>query len=921
MDIERIVMKVMVDSTNYFSQWDKIALKVHEATSKIERMGLKLKLPEEQIRKQVHNIIGEFQRLQAAADQLNFHKVTKGILAESGLAGFMMGRGQIASINRMIGHVWPNAGGPLDPGSVGASQQQLAIMRSALGIRDTTGATPEQLAALQQIRRMGALPALGPTRTATPAEMAFLRASQGVPFLPPPFASPLAPQYRPSAMGMHGQGGIELAMQQRQDRVQRELARQARLDAAEQERRDRETARTGLQWQWIPSILGGAVGRVMGGRLGGLGGMIGGGLGGPFGAVAGVAGGTALHAGFELAEAAARGVLNVVESIGRATIWAASHAVTLGMEYERTLTMFQVMTGSKTEGADLFKRIQTLGVETPFTTRQLGARASTLLGYGIDSDQIVPVLSRLGDIASGDNERLMRLVLAYGQVMSHGRLMGQEVRQFAEAGVGLADFARTAGMSPADLRELMRTGGAGSDIMIQTINRLTNPGGRFFGSSAEQMKTVGGAWSNLVERLELGAGRLGVAFFERFNVARMIQEIADALAGLEKYTGPFLDWMERGATAMSPFMDMLASMRDTGGNFLQNVFGEPATWESLSSTFDDLAVRGSTAFIQISEGIEVAIAKIETFLVLADRTVGLMTGQSKEGRTASWYAEKAMQGMDVAIWMNPAVASTKELLEAGWEALGWASPKVAEIESRAPAADRAYQQILSNRIKRRFNQGLRLSGLSTNLNDPLLPALDGGREFFGGAGFTMMRMGLMAAGVPFWATGGTANIRGPKMRQMDPELSHWMDRFSDHYKEGATPFDKMMNQSRMINRAFPRFDGMGGIWGFNNVAFEPMRQAGFMQIYRDAERAVGDRFETRLSSPMARGSAEAQDVINRAMTDQVDVQQRALQVLEEMKKIDQEQKEEIKRIVPLVEEWLRRQGMEQGPMPREIANG
>ncbi len=65
----------------------------------------------------------------------------------------------------------------------------------------------------------------------------------------------------------------------------------------------------------------------------------------------------------------------------------------------------------------------------------------------------------LSAVARGDQDRLSRIALAFGQARAQGRLLATELRQLTEAGFSpLQEVARTSGKSMAELMKLIVTG-------------------------------------------------------------------------------------------------------------------------------------------------------------------------------------------------------------------------------------------------------------------------------------------------------------------------------------------------------------------------------------------------------------------------------------------------------------------------------
>jgi tape measure domain-containing protein len=489
------------------------------------------------------------------------------------------------SLDQALGMSRRSSGGPMSGGTVGASQDQLAQMRRSLGMgAGTVGASPDQLSQVRQAAgtRMNALIELrnsygeGPNTYAVKSiqdEINSLRKIAGIPEGYGPgvrrnMSIANMGQFRPEVFGK----------EYRRDRFGGGRLPPGRGGSP------MEDEGGGFEWNWMSSIMGGIGGRMFGGHLAGLGGMLGGGVGGPIGAIAGIGAGMGISATIGALEKLKDVGVMALSTVAHLTYEAAKAAVKLGMEYERTNVMFGVMIGDKARGQGLFGELQQVGINTPYTTRQITDQAQVLLGYGYPAGQTPAALTRLGDIAAGDPEKLRRLTLAFGQVQAHGRFMGQELRQFAEAGVGAGDFAKAMGISTREFRDKMHDGAVSPNVMYRAINMLTEPGGRFYGSNRAQMQTVGGSVSNVVERLELAGGQFGAKFFERFNIAEKINSAADAMAGLNTAGDKLLDWLERADKALDPFKSAFMVIKNDIAGMFDGLTDGIKKWEDLTES-------------------------------------------------------------------------------------------------------------------------------------------------------------------------------------------------------------------------------------------------------------------------------------------------------------------------------------------------
>lgn len=178
----------------------------------------------------------------------------------------------------------------------------------------------------------------------------------------------------------------------------------------------------------------------------------------------------------------------------------------LGVNAEQTRTSFEVMLGSVEHADYLIGQLKDFAARTPFDSDLMQKSAKTLLQFGIAADDIMPTISQLGDVSGGNAQNFEGLALAFGQVKSAGRLMGQEVLQMINAGFNpLQEISRTTGKSMAQLKKDMENGKISFEMVAKAMETATSKGGKFFGMMDKQSQTVGGRVSTLIDNLtELG---------------------------------------------------------------------------------------------------------------------------------------------------------------------------------------------------------------------------------------------------------------------------------------------------------------------------------------------------------------------------------------------------------------------------------
>lgn len=184
----------------------------------------------------------------------------------------------------------------------------------------------------------------------------------------------------------------------------------------------------------------------------------------------------------------------------------ASYVIQVGVETEQTRASFDVMLGSAEKGKAMFESLKTFADITPFDNKTAYDAGRLLLNYGIAANQIIPSLKMLGDASGGVTERFDRMVYAYGQIMTAGKLQGQDLRQLIDAGFNpLQEISAKTGKSMTELKKQMESGGISAQMVTDAFKSATSEGGRFFGMMETQSQTVGGLWSTLMGGMQTAA--------------------------------------------------------------------------------------------------------------------------------------------------------------------------------------------------------------------------------------------------------------------------------------------------------------------------------------------------------------------------------------------------------------------------------
>lgn len=249
----------------------------------------------------------------------------------------------------------------------------------------------------------------------------------------------------------------------------------------------------------------------------------------------------------------AEGLEKAIQGIGGMVFIKKSYAaigslVELSAQMEDTTTSFEVMLGSAEAANTMLSDLIKFSDATPFEDMQITDAAKMLLNFGIAANDIMPSIQMLGDVSGGNAEKFSRLSLAFGQVSSQGKLMGQDLLQMINAGFNpLQEMSRTTGKSVAQLKDEMSKGLVTFDMVRNAFMSATGEGGKFHDMMLKQSETWHGLTSTLTGSLNSIKRSFG-------NI--IMETLKPLLKILIKLTKVFIDFAktERGIAILKAAM-------------------------------------------------------------------------------------------------------------------------------------------------------------------------------------------------------------------------------------------------------------------------------------------------------------------------------------------------------------------------------
>ena len=353
---------------------------------------------------------------------------------------------------------------------------------------------------------------------------------------------------------------------------------------------------------------------------------------------------------------------------------AGAGVVKVAMDMERVGVAFRVMIGDAEKSQQLLKDIADMARTSPLSIAQYQKAGQTLLQFGMQAGEVLPVLDSLGNIAAGDGEKLSRLALAFGQMQAAGRLMGQDLLQMINAGFNpLQEISERTGESMESLKKRMSEGGVSAAEVTKSFRAATEAGGRFAGMNEEISQTAAGTYATLQSEVYEMAIAMGDVLLP---AAKAVLEV---MRGITSILSSMPEGLVTAATAVIAFVAAIkavtiALMMYAKAQAIAQGLSGPKGWAALF--VGAAAAAGAVALIGQAEE-EMAEKTKDTHAPL-----NVMADDLHELAGAGEAADKAMQ------------ATSDELERLHQQAIAAADP-VAAIEKEVNDLEAALRETAS----------------------------------------------------------------------------------------------------------------------------------------------------------------------------------------------------------------------------------
>ena len=240
--------------------------------------------------------------------------------------------------------------------------------------------------------------------------------------------------------------------------------------------------------------------------------------------------------------------------------------VEAGANMEQTRVRFEALTGSAEKASDSINKISKLATETPFAKSDLLGYGQSLIGAGLDADQMAAKLKTLGNISSATGKNLGELTSLYVKNKGNGLIQGEDLNQLADAKIPLDAFAKQLGTNVQGLRKLGSEGKVTFQDLDKYFESLGGAQGKWGDMNEKLSKTLAGRWSNFQDTLEQMVSDFGESKLDLFGgVLDQLQEVADWVStNKEKIANLFQPLAKAGQRLMGVLAQVRTSLGLTG---------------------------------------------------------------------------------------------------------------------------------------------------------------------------------------------------------------------------------------------------------------------------------------------------------------------------------------------------------------------
>lgn len=171
------------------------------------------------------------------------------------------------------------------------------------------------------------------------------------------------------------------------------------------------------------------------------------------------------------------------------------------------------------QAAQIEQQLKALIVDTPLQFEGAVKGVERLIfayqNAGQSTQTLVKDFQAYGNVARGNEENLKGLIKALEDTGNQGKLTGQEILQFGNAGVNIIGLlAESTGKTRKEIKAMQADGTLSFDLVREALIKAGSEGGKFAGAMSVAMTTVSGRVSNFKDAVFFAMANVGDYFKE-----------------------------------------------------------------------------------------------------------------------------------------------------------------------------------------------------------------------------------------------------------------------------------------------------------------------------------------------------------------------------------------------------------------------
>ncbi|MBR1526689.1 MAG: hypothetical protein IJ640_08530 [Prevotella sp.] len=162
----------------------------------------------------------------------------------------------------------------------------------------------------------------------------------------------------------------------------------------------------------------------------------------------------------------------------------------------------EVFLGNQEKAAKFTQELKDYAFYNMFEFKDLAAASQQMIAYGNSVNDVIPILDKLSNVASGTNSDLMSLVQLYDKAKSTGYVDSAALVSWATKGVVVKDVLRDMGQQTDDTKVTF-------EQLNMVLDKLTGEGGMFHNLMLNQMENLSAEEGQLQDELDAMYNEIG----------------------------------------------------------------------------------------------------------------------------------------------------------------------------------------------------------------------------------------------------------------------------------------------------------------------------------------------------------------------------------------------------------------------------